>query len=94
MPVRFDHLLVAATDKHRSAQFFADMFGLSAPTEAGFFVSGKRFILIIPFLSLARRSLPHQKASKQLANGWSGWIRISASLTKNLLRSRMRGMVG
>ena len=43
-------------------------------------VLGKRFILIIPFLSLARRSLPHQKASKQLANGWSGWIRISASL--------------
>ncbi|NJK32328.1 MAG: VOC family protein [Deltaproteobacteria bacterium] len=39
MPVRFDHLLVAAIDKHRSAQFFADMFGLSAPTEAGFFVS-------------------------------------------------------
>jgi catechol 2,3-dioxygenase-like lactoylglutathione lyase family enzyme len=39
MSVRFDHLLVAARDKHQSAQFFAEIFGLAAPEEAGFFVS-------------------------------------------------------
>lgn len=39
MPVRFDHLLVAARDRHQSAQFFAAIFGLAAPEEAGFFVS-------------------------------------------------------
>jgi extradiol dioxygenase family protein len=39
MPVQFDHLLVAAHDKHQSAEFFAAIFGLAAPEEAGFFVS-------------------------------------------------------
>ena len=39
MTVRFDHLLVAAHDKHLSAQFFAEIFGLPAPAAAGFFVS-------------------------------------------------------
>lgn len=39
MSVRFDHMLVAATDKHRSAQFFATIFGLPEPQEAGFFVA-------------------------------------------------------
>jgi catechol 2,3-dioxygenase-like lactoylglutathione lyase family enzyme len=39
MSVHFDHLLVASRDKHQSAQFFAEMFGLAEPEEAGFFVS-------------------------------------------------------
>ncbi|MCG8351003.1 MAG: VOC family protein [Chloroflexales bacterium] len=39
MSVRFDHMLIAATDKHRSAQFFAGIFGLPEPEEAGFFVA-------------------------------------------------------
>lgn len=39
MSVQFDHLLVAARDKHHSARFFAEMFGLPQPEEAGFFVS-------------------------------------------------------
>lgn len=39
MSVRFDHLLVASRDKHRSARFFAEIFGLPAPEEAGFFVA-------------------------------------------------------
>lgn len=39
MSVHFDHLLVAARDKHRSGRFFAEMFGLPAPEEAGFFVA-------------------------------------------------------
>lgn len=36
--VRFDHTIVAATDKWASARFFAEVFGLPAPTEAGYFV--------------------------------------------------------
>ena len=39
MPVHFDHLLVAAHDKRQSAEFFAEIFGLDAPLEAGFFVT-------------------------------------------------------
>ncbi len=39
MSVRFDHMLVAATDKYHSAQFFAGIFGLPEPEEAGFFVA-------------------------------------------------------
>jgi catechol 2,3-dioxygenase-like lactoylglutathione lyase family enzyme len=39
MSVRFDHTLVASRDKHASARFFADIFGLPDPEEAGFFVS-------------------------------------------------------
>ena len=39
MPVRFVHLLVAAHDKRQSAQFFAEIFGLDAPVEAGFFIT-------------------------------------------------------
>ncbi len=41
MSVRFDHTLVASADKHRSARFFADVFGLPAPAEAGFSVAVK-----------------------------------------------------
>lgn len=39
MSIRFDHLLVAAYDKHHSARFFAAIFGLPEPGEAGFFVA-------------------------------------------------------
>ncbi|HEU4327952.1 MAG TPA: VOC family protein [Roseiflexaceae bacterium] len=39
MSVRFDHTLVASADKHRSARFFAAVFGLPEPVEAGFFVA-------------------------------------------------------
>jgi len=39
MTVRFDHTLVAAKDKHESARFFAEMFGVGEPEEEGFFVS-------------------------------------------------------
>jgi len=39
MSVRFDHTLVAARDKYASATFFANIFGLAEPQEAGFFVS-------------------------------------------------------
>lgn len=39
MSVHFDHLLVAARDKYHSARFFAELFGLPEPEEAGFFVS-------------------------------------------------------
>ncbi|TNC24135.1 VOC family protein [Amycolatopsis alkalitolerans] len=37
--VRFDHTIIAAHDKHASARFFADVFGLPEPREAGFFVA-------------------------------------------------------
>lgn len=36
--VRFDHTIVPATDKWRSAKFFTEVFGLPDPVEAGFFV--------------------------------------------------------
>ncbi|MFC3960769.1 VOC family protein [Nocardia jiangsuensis] len=36
--VRFDHTIVAAKDKHESARFFTEVFGLPAPRESGFFV--------------------------------------------------------
>jgi catechol 2,3-dioxygenase-like lactoylglutathione lyase family enzyme len=39
MTVQLDHLLVFARDKYRAAQFFAGIFGLSEPQEAGFFVA-------------------------------------------------------
>jgi len=39
MSVRFDHMLVAATDKLHSARFFAELFGLEEPQEAGFFMA-------------------------------------------------------
>lgn len=35
--VRFDHTIIAARDKHRSARFFTDVFGLPEPAEAGHF---------------------------------------------------------
>jgi len=35
--VRFDHTIVPATDRHRSATFFTEMFGLPAPVELGHF---------------------------------------------------------
>lgn len=37
--VRFDHTIIAAKDKHASAEFFTDVFGLPAPIESGFFVA-------------------------------------------------------
>lgn len=36
--VRFDHTIVPAHDKHRSATFFTEIFGLPEPTEAGYFL--------------------------------------------------------
>jgi catechol 2,3-dioxygenase-like lactoylglutathione lyase family enzyme len=36
--VRFDHTIIPARDKHRSARFFTSLFGLPEPTEAGFFL--------------------------------------------------------
>src|ERR1700749_441975 len=36
--VRFDHTIIPAHDKRRSAEFFARIFGLGAPAEAGFFL--------------------------------------------------------
>ncbi|MEV0355519.1 VOC family protein [Nocardia sp. NPDC050697] len=36
--VRFDHTIVAARDKHESARFFTEVFGLPEPRESGFFV--------------------------------------------------------
>nr|WP_027942034.1 VOC family protein [Amycolatopsis taiwanensis] len=39
MDVRFDHTIIAARDKHESARFFTEIFGLpDEPREAGFFV--------------------------------------------------------
>lgn len=37
--VRFDHTIIAARDKHESARFFTEIFGLPEPQEAGFFVA-------------------------------------------------------
>lgn len=37
MPVHFNHTILAARDKSASARFFADLFGLTEPEEAGFF---------------------------------------------------------
>ena len=36
--VRFDHTIIPARDKHRSARFFTEILGLPAPEEAGFFL--------------------------------------------------------
>lgn len=36
--VRFDHTIVPAIDKRTSAEFFAEIFGLAAPTQAGAFL--------------------------------------------------------
>jgi catechol 2,3-dioxygenase-like lactoylglutathione lyase family enzyme len=36
--VRFDHTIVPAVDKRTSAEYFAGVFGLPAPTEAGHFM--------------------------------------------------------
>ena len=38
MPVRFNHTIVAAKDKVRSAQFLAELLGLPEPERAGHFV--------------------------------------------------------
>jgi catechol 2,3-dioxygenase-like lactoylglutathione lyase family enzyme len=37
--VRFDHTIIAARDKHKSARFFTDIFGLPEPQETGVFVA-------------------------------------------------------
>jgi catechol 2,3-dioxygenase-like lactoylglutathione lyase family enzyme len=39
MPIRFDHVAIAAHDKRRSATFLIDLLGLSEPTSWGPFVS-------------------------------------------------------
>jgi catechol 2,3-dioxygenase-like lactoylglutathione lyase family enzyme len=39
MPVRFDHTIVQAKDKQRSARFYADVFGLAEPIAWGHFIS-------------------------------------------------------
>lgn len=36
--VRLDHTIIPAHDKHTSAEFFARVFGLPAPTQAGHFM--------------------------------------------------------
>ena len=36
--VRFDHTIIPARDKRRSAEFFTRIFGLDDPAEAGFFL--------------------------------------------------------
>lgn len=36
--VGFDHTIIPARDKHRSASFFAEIFGLPEPREAGYFL--------------------------------------------------------
>jgi catechol 2,3-dioxygenase-like lactoylglutathione lyase family enzyme len=41
MPIRFDHMLVPATDKIRSAAFLAEILGLAEPVPEGFFRSVK-----------------------------------------------------
>lgn len=39
MSVQIDHIAVAAHDKHESARFFTDIFGLGAPEPAGVFLA-------------------------------------------------------
>jgi catechol 2,3-dioxygenase-like lactoylglutathione lyase family enzyme len=39
VPAHFNHLAIAAGDRHRSAAFLADLLGLAAPTSWGPFVS-------------------------------------------------------
>ena len=39
MPAHFNHVAIAAGDRHRSAAFLADLLGLAAPTSWGPFVS-------------------------------------------------------
>lgn len=39
--VRFDHTIVAAIDKRTSAEFFAEVFGLPTPVQAGHFLQVK-----------------------------------------------------
>ena len=39
MPVHFDHLIIASTDKRRSAEFYADVFGLGETKVDGHFLA-------------------------------------------------------
>lgn len=39
MTAYFDHHIVPSTDKHRAAQFYADILGLAAPREEGPFAA-------------------------------------------------------
>lgn len=39
MPITFNHSILAARDRHESAQFISDLFGLEAPTSWGPFTS-------------------------------------------------------
>ncbi len=38
MPVRFNHTIVFARDKHASARFFQEIFGVAEPEEGGMFL--------------------------------------------------------
>jgi catechol 2,3-dioxygenase-like lactoylglutathione lyase family enzyme len=38
MPIAFNHTIIAARDRHASASFFTELFGLPEPTEWGPFV--------------------------------------------------------
>lgn len=38
MPITFNHTIVAAKDKQKSAAFFAELFGLPSPTPFGHFL--------------------------------------------------------
>ncbi len=38
MPISFNHTIVAAKDKQKSAAFFAELFGLPSPTPFGHFL--------------------------------------------------------
>jgi len=37
--VRFDHTIIAARDRHESARFLTEIFGLPEPREAGYFAA-------------------------------------------------------
>jgi catechol 2,3-dioxygenase-like lactoylglutathione lyase family enzyme len=39
MAVRFNHTIVAARDKHASARFYTELFGVGEPEEGSFFVA-------------------------------------------------------
>lgn len=39
MPIRFNHTIVPATDKHRSAAFLTEILGLPDATPAGYFLA-------------------------------------------------------
>ena len=38
MPIAFNHTIITARDRHASASFFTELFGLPEPTEWGPFI--------------------------------------------------------